>query len=284
MAGRTKAGVEPGLAEDLARFLRQLRRRPDGTDLTYIELADRLDGARYCSAATLSRADRGGDCIPRLETVRGYVKACGGWAHDQEQARRLLAAAHRRRRRAKTASTYADPRLGARAARRQHPAVAPHPHYIRTPVDFQLGLRSYREENGSLSLRAIALNASRSGYPISKSAVDRMLSQPRSFPTWDQVMAVLVGCRPKRMPDLNVWHRAWRHAFVRPKSPAAAAVWAKNEAILSVLMEDRVLLGLLASLSDAQGAPTVLSERVWRAVSAERSWPHAPRVPAVAYG
>ncbi len=60
MAGRKKAGIAEGLAEDLSRFLRQLRALPDGSMVTYAEMADRLGGQQYCSAATLSRADLGG--------------------------------------------------------------------------------------------------------------------------------------------------------------------------------------------------------------------------------
>ncbi|MFD5559049.1 hypothetical protein [Kitasatospora griseola] len=222
MAGRKKAGVEPGPAEDLAFFLRRLRRRPDGTDLTYRQLADSLGGVRYCSLATLSRADRGGDSLPRPQTVRGYVTACGGGAAELEQARRLLTTAKRRHQREKTAATYADPNLGKQAARRRHPTVAPHPDYIRNPIDFQLALRSYRRETGSLSVRGIARNAEEAGFPISKSAVDRMLTGPRSFPTWDQVQAVLIGCRPHRPPDLGAWASAWRRVFARPTAVRAA--------------------------------------------------------------
>ncbi|KDN80460.1 helix-turn-helix domain-containing protein [Kitasatospora cheerisanensis] len=224
MAGRKKAGVEPGPAEDLAEFLRRLRRRPDGTDLTYRQLADRLGGVRYCSLVTLSRADRGGTFLPRPETVRGYVSACGGGAAEQEQARRLLATAKRRHQREKTAAAYADPKLGKQEARRRHPTVAPHPDYMRSPIDFQLGLRSYRHETGGLSVRGIARNAEEAGYAISKSAVNRMLTGPRSFPTWDQVEAFLFGCRPHRLPDLDTWNSAWRRVFARPTATRVATL------------------------------------------------------------
>jgi hypothetical protein len=216
MSGRNKAGVQSGPAEELASFLRRLRRRPDGTNLTYAEMADRIGGKRYCSAATLSRADQGGDCIPRIETVQEYALACGASPDQVQHARRLLSAARRLRLLHATASRYDDPKTGARIARQAHPAVAPHPNYMRSRLDFQNGLRSYHREVGSPSVRAISANAEPSGLHITKSTAHRMLSTGLD-PTWEQVRAFLTGCRPGKLPDLRVWRQAWGRVFGFPE-------------------------------------------------------------------
>ncbi|MFF3068857.1 helix-turn-helix domain-containing protein [Kitasatospora sp. NPDC057936] len=215
MSGRNKAGVQSGPAEELARFLRRLRRRPDGTNLTYKEMADRIGGKRYCSAPTLSRADQGGNCIPRIETVQEYALACGASPDQLQHARRLLSAARRLRLLHATASRYDDPKAGARIARQAHPAVAPHPNYMRSRLDFQNGLRSYHREVGSPSVRAISANAELSGLHITKSTAHRMLSTGLD-PTWEQVHAFLTGCRPGKLPDLLVWRQAWDRVFGGP--------------------------------------------------------------------
>ncbi|ARF83354.1 helix-turn-helix domain-containing protein [Kitasatospora aureofaciens] len=212
MSGRTKAGVQDGPAEELASFLRWLRRRPDGTDLTYAEMAGRIGGKRYCSAATLSRADQGGDYIPRIETVQEYARACGATPAQLQHARRLLSAARRLRALHATASRYDDPKAGSRIARQAHPAIAPHPNYMRGRLDFQNGLRSYRREVGNPSVRAISANAELSGLHITKSTVHRMLSRGMD-PSWEQVQALLTGCRPGKLPDLRVWRQAWSRIF-----------------------------------------------------------------------
>ncbi|MEV0192367.1 hypothetical protein AB0I39_28025 [Kitasatospora purpeofusca] len=227
MAGRKKAGIAEGLAEDLSRFLRQLRALPDGSMVTYAEMADRLGGRRYCSAATLSRADLGGDQLPRIETVTGYVKACGGTPGHLQHAHRLLATAQRKNERARTAARFDDPKQGARAALQQHPATPRHPDYMRTPLDFQQGLQGYRQETGGLSMQAIARNAQASGLYISKSTVHRMLS-PGIFPQWHQVAAFLTGCRPHRLPDLQPWRRAWRRLFAPSAAPSPSPPVASN--------------------------------------------------------
>ncbi|MET9398815.1 hypothetical protein [Kitasatospora sp. NPDC002965] len=213
MAGRKKAGVTPGLAEELSKFLRRLRPRPGGSEITYSEMAEILGGRRYCSAVTLSRADQGGDRVPRVETVTGYVVACEGTPDDLRHARRLLSTAQRSRQRALTAEEFDDPKQGARVARQRHRAVSPHPDYMRSRLDFQQGLKGYREESGGLSMRAIAENAQAADLHITKSTVHRMLSPEGMFLSWESVEAFLTGCRPARLPDMDAWRRAWQRVF-----------------------------------------------------------------------
>ncbi|MFD9061861.1 hypothetical protein ACFVZ3_10100 [Kitasatospora purpeofusca] len=239
MAGRKKAGTAQGMAEDLAEFLRQLRVRSDGGTVSYAEMADRLGGRRYCSAVTLSRADQGGDRLPRAETVTGYVMACGGALVHLQHARRLLAIAQRRRQRARTAALFKDPRQGAKVAVQRHPATARHPDYMRTPLDFQQGLRGYRREVGGPSVRTIAENARTGGKHITKSSVQRMVTHGM-FPGWQQVEAFLVGCRPEKLPDLEPWHRAWRRVFgpTTAQSQYPVAVESFSQDLISLLMSD----------------------------------------------
>ncbi len=159
------------------------------------------------------------------------MSACGGTAGQLQHAHRLLATAQRRRQRAKTAARFEDPKQGARAALQQHPATPRHPDYMRTPLDFQQGLQGYRQETGALSVRAIAENAELSGLPITKSTVHRMLTHGM-FPQWHQVEALLAGCRPHRLPDLEPWRRAWRRIF----SPTAAQKPSPWETVRDVVL------------------------------------------------
>ncbi|KOV10721.1 hypothetical protein ADK60_37425 [Streptomyces sp. XY431] len=291
MAGRKKAGVAQGPAEELSKFLRRLRRRPDGSELTYAEMADRLGGRRFCSAPTLSRSDQGGDRLPRIETVDGYARACGATPAEIQHARRLLTTAQRNQKRARTAAEYADPGQGLRAARRRYPAIAPHPDYMRTPLDFQHGLRAYRRETGGLSVRAIAENAELSGLPITKSTVQRMLTHG-TFPQWQQVEALLTGCRPGKLPDLEPWHRAWRRIFGPTTARNPQTHWETVRELLSGLVHqspsDRLFLydhftrSMPARASEVVVKPAVdhqqdkLLRTLWDLANVSRARPGGP--------
>ncbi|MFG2781479.1 hypothetical protein ACGFY7_26990 [Streptomyces prunicolor] len=92
--GRPEIPVDPdaGPVQRLAYELRELRRAAGGP--SYRSMA----GAAGCTAATLSRA-AGGERLPSLAVLQGYVRACGGdpaeWESRWEEAEAEVARAPR---------------------------------------------------------------------------------------------------------------------------------------------------------------------------------------------
>ncbi len=212
VAGRPKAEVSTGAAEELAKFLRRLRFRSGRKKMTYKEMAEATGGRRYCSASTFSRADLGGDSVPRVETVGAYVLACGGTSTQLRQAYRLLDAAREKNQMARTRARIRDLKELSRIVRQKNFPTVEKSEYSHMVLQFQNALRKYRIESGSLSYRSIEANARAAGFQIPKSTAHRIISTETPL-QWAQVKAFLVGCRPGHTPDLMPWYCAWITTF-----------------------------------------------------------------------
>ncbi|MFF6990342.1 helix-turn-helix domain-containing protein [Streptomyces sp. NPDC010273] len=183
---------------ELAQWLRSLRER---SGFTYRQMAELIEDARIagpgCSAATLSRADRG-TVLPRRDVVEAYALVCGATRRDA-RARWERAA-----RRGDAADGAGEPPLVSRPGHR--------PEFVYHPAHLLEAMHRLRLAAGRPSLREMQKRARELGAgSLPRSTLAEVLAGLR-MPSEELLIAYVRACG-QHDENLPTWRHAWARAL-----------------------------------------------------------------------
>jgi transcriptional regulator with XRE-family HTH domain len=206
--GRPQATVSSvGPLADLARWLRS---RQECAGVTYRTMAE----STGVPASRLSRAANG-KTMPQWETVRAYVRACGGDGIAFEIAEkrwRMAQQSHSER-------TLSSSRPYVRVAYCD-------PSQVRTPEGLAKALRYLRLQAGQPSLADLAARARVNGDILYPSTVSDLLRGRTRRPGLGTVLALAKACGD--CDRLHAWQLAWHRARLTRTERAAEAKSARR--------------------------------------------------------
>ncbi|MFD9735653.1 hypothetical protein [Umezawaea sp. NPDC059074] len=149
-------------------------------DTTYADMADAVTAA----ASALSEA-AAGRVLPRLRTVRDYVRACRGSAADLARAEHLW-------------------REATRHAKGTCATGKPDPTAVQTPRQFATSVIALLEEAGLFGVRAVETATNEAGHRVARTTLSRWLGrQDQVMPAW-MLDALLAACKVD-LPQRTEW-------------------------------------------------------------------------------